>query len=225
MKHLLEIILSLPKSLYFNFRVLPLKQALYCPVLIHYNCKFTKLTGNITIENNIYTGMIRIGFGNVGIFDKKYSRSIIELYGHIIFTGNAQFGHGSKIIVGPNGILNIGSNFSNTAEGVIICFSNIKIGKNCATSWNSMIMDTDFHDTQNTLNQKISPCTAPINIGDNVWLCARAIILKGCNIPTGCIIGCNSVVCKNINADQFSLLAGNPATIKKRNITKYSITQ
>ena len=50
---------------------------------------------------------------------------------------------------------------------------------------------------------------APVVIGDDVFVGAKCIILKGVTIGKGAIIGAGSVVTKNIPARQ--IWAGNPA--------------
>lgn len=221
MNRIIEKIFSIPKSIYFNFRVLPFRQAYKLPIIVRYNALLLSTKGRVILKNKVYPNMISIGFGEVGVFDKKYSRSIIELNGSISFSGKVAFGHGSKLCVGKNAILQIGENFCNTAEGVIICMHNIKIHDNCVTSWNSLIMDTDFHNTINTVTGEVSKCCyAPIEIGNNVWIGTRSVILKRSVIPDGCIIGSNSTVNKKF-IQKNCLIAGNPAVVKKENITLY----
>lgn len=43
--NLISLILSLPKSLYVNFRLMPLREALHLPVLIKYNTVVKQLGG------------------------------------------------------------------------------------------------------------------------------------------------------------------------------------
>ena len=50
-------------------------------------------------------------------------------------------------------------------------------------------------------------------IEDNVWIGERSTILKGVHIGKGSIIGCDSVVTKNIPA--YSIAVGNPAIVVK----------
>ncbi len=50
-----------------------------------------------------------------------------------------------------------------------------------------------------------------IFIGENVWICARAILLGGAAIGEGSIVGAGSVV--DFNVPPFSIVAGNPARI------------
>lgn len=122
------------KIIYFNFRYLPYKQAIKFPFFISKKVYFKDLRGKIKLEGPISTGMIKIGFGDVGIFDDKRSRSIWEVSGNIIFRGSAQIGHGSKISVAENGTLILGNNFTITAESSIVAHLNIEFGNNCLLS-------------------------------------------------------------------------------------------
>ena len=53
--------------------------------------------------------------------------------------------------------------------------------------------------------------TGPVEIGDDVFLGARAIILKGVHIGDGAVVGAGAVVTKNV--PPFAIVAGNPARI------------
>ena len=59
------------------------------------------------------------------------------------------------------------------------------------------------------------------NIGNDVWVGANSIILKGVKIGDGAIIGAGSVVTKNIPA--YAIAAGNPAKIIKFRYSKKDI--
>ena len=50
-----------------------------------------------------------------------------------------------------------------------------------------------------------------IFIGENVWICTRAILLGGATIGEGSIVGAGSVV--DFRVPPFSIVAGNPARI------------
>ena len=49
----------------------------------------------------------------------------------------------------------------------------------------------------------------PIEIGNDVWIGARAIILGGVKIGNGAVVGAGSIVTKSI--EPYSVVAGNPA--------------
>ena len=55
----------------------------------------------------------------------------------------------------------------------------------------------------------------PIVVEDNVWICARAIILPGVTLHTASVVGAGAVATKDVEA--WSIVGGNPAKfIKKR---------
>jgi acetyltransferase-like isoleucine patch superfamily enzyme len=115
-----------------------------------------------------------------------------------------------SIFVAKDASLQIGDNtgFSGTS---IYCTNSIFIGKYCNFGGNTSIWDTDFHPLNYEERRKNSDDTStkPIIIGDDVFVGANTIILKGVTIGDRVIIGAGSVVTKNIPANQ--IWAGNPA--------------
>ena len=53
--------------------------------------------------------------------------------------------------------------------------------------------------------------SAPVRIGDDVWLGAHSIVLAGVTIGNGAIIGANSVV--TCNVESMTIVAGSPARV------------
>ena len=109
---------------------------------------------------------------------------------------------GGRIEIGDN-------NFINGA--FISATSLVRIGSNCKFGPITMIMDSDFH---NVSDHNKDGDTSEIIIEDNVWIGARATILKGVTIGTGSIVAVGSVVTKNVPAN--SIVAGVPATVVKK---------
>jgi acetyltransferase-like isoleucine patch superfamily enzyme len=92
----------------------------------------------------------------------------------------------------------------------------IRVGKKTLIGPDCLIVDSDFHipwppDKRNNFTG--SDYDADVSIGDNVWLGARCIILKGVTIGDNSIVAAGSVVVNSIPAN--SLAAGNPARIVK----------
>jgi len=104
---------------------------------------------------------------------------------------------------------------SGASSVVISSRSGVKIGKHCNIGGNVRIYDHDFHALNAEIRRGPRGCddcaTNPIIIGDDVFIGAQSIILKGVTIGDRAIIGAGSVVTKNVPAD--SIAAGNPATI------------
>jgi acetyltransferase-like isoleucine patch superfamily enzyme len=98
--------------------------------------------------------------------------------------------------------------------------SSIRVGKNVRIGGNARIYDHDFHAVDPLSRRQAATdsagCkTAPVVIGDDVFIGANAMILKGVTIGDRSIIGAGSVVSiKGIPPD--SLVAGNPARVIRR---------
>lgn len=102
-----------------------------------------------------------------------------------------------------------GNRFSNNVN-VIAC-ERIEIGDGCQIGDGVAIYDSDFHEIDPlTRNQSTGP-SAPVVIGNNVWLGSRVMILKGVSIGDNSVIGAMSLVTKSIPAN--CIAAGNPAKV------------
>lgn len=205
---------SLPKSMYFNLKYFPFSKAIRLPILISHRVWLMKTAGNIILPE-CKTERIKIGFGEVGIFDKHRSRSIWQVSGTVEFKGKAKIGHGSKISV--SGKLIIGSGFCMTAESSIVAQKEISFGNNVLVSWDALIMDTDFHDIFDEKGQLLN-APMPIRIGDNVWIGCRTLILKGIHIADGVVVAAASTITKTID-ESNAIIAGSPATVVKEKIS------
>jgi acetyltransferase-like isoleucine patch superfamily enzyme len=116
-----------------------------------------------------------------------------------------------SINVEKEGSLIIGDN-SGFSGISIYCSDKIIIGQYVNIGGNVCIWDTDFHPLgfkDRRINDKLKIKSLPISIGDDVFIGANSIILKGVNIGDRSIIGAGSVVSKNIPSDE--IWAGNPA--------------
>ena len=204
------------KTIYINFKYLPLSQAIKFPIMVSKNVKLLTTSGKLIFNCPIKTGLIQIGYGDVGIFEQKYSRSIWHVSGTIVFNGKCYIGHGSKISVEKNGQLTLGNNFAMSSESSIVVTSNVQFGNDCLLSWEILIMDTDSHKIKNQSGIIINQ-PQPIIIGNKVWICSRCTILKGTFIPNNTIIGANSTVSKKLEKENC-IYAGTPCHIIKENI-------
>jgi len=205
------------KSVVFNFKYFPFKTAVKLPVLISNNIYLHKMGGKVTINGPIKTALIQIGYGKVGISDFKRARGIWQVFGEVVFNGRAFIMHGCKINVGEKGKLTFGENFNMSTEVAIVAEKQITIGNNSGISWESLVMDTDFHHIFDE-NGQVFNHPKEVIIGDNVWVGCRCTILKGANLPDGSIIAAGSLVTKKLVGNN-SIFGGNPMRVLKENIT------
>jgi len=208
------------KSIYFNFKYLPLKTALKLPILISNRTYLKLCAGSITINGPIKTGMIQIGFATVGIFDHKRSRSIWNVSGRVIFNGKTFIGQGCKLSVGGKGVLTLGSDFNVSSETAIACSKAITFGNNCLLSWEILMMDDDYHEITNEENEVINEPTE-IVVGNDVWIGCRCTVLKGAIIPNNSIIAATTTVAKKL-VQEDSIYGGNSLKVIKTG-TKWSL--
>jgi len=111
----------------------------------------------------------------------------------------------------------IGKDCSIVSADIVVDYNSaINIGNDCMFSGGIRIWTGDGHmifdkEKQNFVMPK------NITIGNHVWLGMFSTVLKGANIPDGCIVGAYSVVTKPFgNPD--SIICGNPAKTVKNNI-------
>jgi len=108
--------------------------------------------------------------------------------------------------------LTVGDNVG--MSGCTICAAeSVIIGDNCLLGANAFIADTDFHPVQATGRrwQRDGVRTAPVEIGNNVFVGANALVLKGVTIGDNAVVGAGSVVTADVPPN--SVVAGSPARV------------
>ena len=185
MKHFLTWLFGLGDRLY-NFCIL------------HY--RGVSVDGKVTIHGKVRIfgqGAIRIGRG-VTINSCLSSNPI---------GGDTQ----TVISVKAGAVLTIGENVG-ISNAAIVCHDNISIGAGTLIGGSVKIYDTDFHALDYRIRgdyEREEPVKKPVVIGENVFIGAHSILLKGVTIGDRSIIGAGSVVTKDVGPDE--VWAGNPA--------------
>jgi acetyltransferase-like isoleucine patch superfamily enzyme len=147
--------------------------------------------------------------------------------------------HHCEILATGNGHVRIGNGCIIGSDFRLYCKDNIVLGNQVLISWNVFISDYDGHpiDPEERLQQMLymnhsffpsvrrqkaseeianyKPLyhTSPVVIGDNVWIGANVIILKGVQIGSGSVLAAGAVVTKDVPAR--CVVAGNPAKVVK----------
>lgn len=209
-----NILLSLPKTLRFNFHYFPLKTALKLPVFVSHRTFLRELHGKIMLPEKVNTAMIKIGFGDVGHYDRKRSRSIWQVSGTVAFGGKASIGHGSKLSVRGN--LTLGADFNMTAESTIVCAHQISFGNDCLLSWDILIMDTDEHPIINQNGIRTNP-DKPILVGNHVWIGCKCTLLKGTEIPNNTVVAAGTLLTSAFSGEN-QVIGGNPPAVLKSDV-------
>ena len=219
-----NIICSIPKTLRFNFHYFPLKTALKLPVVVSHRTYLRELHGKVELPEKVERAMIKIGFGDVGHYDRKRSRGIWQVSGMVSFAGKASIGHGSKLSI--RGHLSLGADFNMTAESTIVCAKDIRFGDDCLLSWDILVMDTDEHPLYNygretggretRDDERINPDKA-IFLGDHVWVGCHCMLLKGTEIPNNTVVAAGTLLTSSFSG-AHQVIGGNPSTILKRDV-------
>jgi len=94
------------------------------------------------------------------------------------------------------------------------CVDRIRIGSHATVSQYSFLC-TASHDYT---NPKMPLTTAPVIIGDGVWITADVYVAPGVTIGEGAVIGVRSAVFKDVAP--WTVVGGNPAKFIKKRILK-----
>ncbi len=134
---------------------------------------------------------------------------------------------GCSFSVGEHGRVRVGD-YSLLNCALIMADEAVEIGAYCLISWNVAIADGDYHPIDAAQRRQdamaLSPYlpnrperpkikTAPVKIGDNVWIGLNAVILKGVTIGDNVVVAAGAVVTRSVPAN--TIVAGNPAVVVK----------
>jgi len=112
----------------------------------------------------------------------------------------------------PGAVIQAGACFGMTG-GVLCAATRIAIGNNVTVGANTVVVDTDFHPLDPT-ERRLKPSggrSAPVEIGDDVFIGMNSLILKGVTIGRGSVVGAGSVVTRDV--PPYAVVAGNPARV------------
>ena len=236
-----NIVRSIPKTLRFNFHYFPFKTALKLPVVVSHRTYLRELRGKVELPEKVERAMVKIGFGDVGHYDRKRSRGIWQVSGTVSFGGKASIGHGSKLSV--RGDLKLGAGFNMTAESTIVCAKEITFGDDCLLAWDVLVMDTDEHplfnrhetvrretrdsspvpcpevpcpESNKTENERINP-DKPIVVGNHVWIGCKCVLLKGAEVPDNTVVAAGTLLTSAFSGEH-QVIGGNPPSVLKSDV-------
>jgi maltose O-acetyltransferase len=144
--------------------------------------------------------------------DVRQRRAIIAelllLDGHDVHDDTAHIESPFHVDYGYN--LKIGRNFYANHGCTILDGNLITIGDNCLLAPH-VVISAATHPLDGTLRAGGWELTAPVTIGDNVWIGANATINPGVTLGDNVVVGAGAVVTKSFPANV--VVAGVPAVI------------
>jgi acetyltransferase-like isoleucine patch superfamily enzyme len=140
-------------------------------------------------------------------------RGRITIGQRVRLSGKSSFGFSNRS--DPEPAILIGSGTFIGHGCALAVADSITIGENCLLSGGVSIRDFDGHPADARQRREHCPTPEdgirPVVIGDDVWIGAGAMILKGVSLGDRAIIGAGAVVTRDVPAD--SVVAGNPARV------------
>lgn len=99
LKKIIHFLISLPISIWINFKVFPFRTAILLPIIIDYRTSIYGhglQKGSIILPAKFNFGLIKIGWGNGSLGNPHNKRNyiIISGKGKLIFNGKTQFAMG-----------------------------------------------------------------------------------------------------------------------------------
>jgi len=155
----------------------------------------------------VYTG------GRVALGTKRNRKSHLETRllldpdAELKIDGDSHIASGADIQIHRGGKLHIGSCAINMGFQMV-CQEKIVMGNDVHIGRDVWIRD---NNGGHIIVVKGSKNSAPVIIGNHVWICSNVSITKGVTIGDGAIISANSVVSSNVPAG--CMVAGNPAKV------------
>ncbi len=145
----------------------------------------------------------------------------------VVFGNHVSVYAGCSFAIQKDGRCTVGD-FTLLNGAIVMAEELVEIGSHCLISWGVGIADSDFHPLEPAQrlidSQALAPFfkdrparpklkTAPVRIGDNVWIGMNAVILKGVTIGDNSVVAAGAVVTRPVSAN--TIVAGNPASTVK----------
>lgn len=154
-----------------------------------------------------------------GILNGTGHKENVQLGDHVFVKG--------WLVVDKSGQITIDDYTTIHPRTIIHSQDGITIGRYCQIASDVYIEDTNSHATDALERRQMTfniahgkehthlavPRTAPIHIGNDVWIGRRAMIYKGVTIGDGAIVAAGAVVTHDV--PPYTIAAGNPARVVK----------
>jgi len=210
-----------PKTLYFNFRMFAFKTAVKLPVFFYGRIRFNALNGQVLIKAPITRGMVRFGF-NYELIRAAMGTSEMKIDGILIINGAFSTGIDYAVIIEKEGVLEIGASSYLGSRTKIIVTKRVSLGRYFRLSYESQILDSNFHYMLDVETNEIPRLDDEVIINDYCWIGNRTTILKSTKTPSYLTVASNSLLNKDYTRfiKEKSLIGGIPAKLIRTNVTR-----
>jgi acetyltransferase-like isoleucine patch superfamily enzyme len=132
------------------------------------------------------------------------SAFLVERGGHLSLS-SAALRMNAEILVQPGGRVSVGEHFFLGKNATVCCVEEITIGDNVMIAEQSRLYDHDhiFSGTGIPFGRQ-GLKTAPIRIGNNVWIASNVFIGKGVTIGDNVVIGAGTIVTRDIPSNMVA---------------------
>ena len=146
---------------------------------------------------------------------------LFRRFSHLWYSrlGVTFIGEGARLshpcVIGDYHNLILHSNSEINSNVFLLAKDRIEIGKNSTLAYGvSIITSANPNGPYNALSSLYPKMTAPVIIGEDVWIGANATILPGVTVGNFSVVAAGAVVTKDVPSGV--VVAGVPASIKKR---------
>ena len=215
----LRFALALPRSMWYNLRLLPWGQARRMPLLVSNRTAVDSLSGEVELRaTKLRTGMVKIGFATFQGSDYRRERTRLNLRGRMVIEGDCSLGAGSSVEVAEGATLTLGAGFNLGPRSLIVCHKAMTFGTFDRISWCCTLMDTDQHALVDGDGARVNP-DRPVVFGDNVWMGCHSIATKGVTLADDTTVAAGARLAGHYG-EEMTVLAGNPATVVRRGVKR-----
>lgn len=208
------------KTLYINFRMLPLKAAIRLPIVIYGRCRLSLKGGKLIFEVPIKKGLLKIGYCYETFNFKEPSQ--VKIHGIFTVRGEVWLGSSICVLVESGANLSMGQLSSMGSCGSLVCTKNVVFSDYSRVGSFSDISDSNYHYMKNLDDNSILPFNKPIKIGSRNYIGSKVTLLPGTVTPDNIAIGFGSVCNKDYRSTipENSVIAGIPAKLVKKNTVR-----
>lgn len=152
----------------------------------------------------------------IGAKTYLHRTAVLEPRGGVIRMGRRCEIHRGVLLLAFGGSIEIGNNCSVHPGSILYGHGGLRIGDDVRIAAQAIVIPANHvFDDPRILIREQGEERRGIDIGNDVWLGARATVLDGVSIAEGCVIGAGAVVTKSTRA--YGVYVGNPACwIKQR---------